>query len=190
MISAVIVSAVSFFIIRALDLRAFSGLSASEFELTMLIAFLNGIILSFAGAWTGEKLQRTYAYETDEAAMEWGWVLAGVVLGVAVSMILANLEIIIFGLYPTYMFGVLFLGLLATGYLCAYRSPGLTMYEAVVAGVITVILLIDIYLFSLDAEFEYLTVQTTLLILAMGIVSSGIGGYFGERAQQRAAAAR
>ncbi|MFO8099040.1 MAG: hypothetical protein R6T83_05375 [Salinibacter sp.] len=193
-LATVLVSVASYFIITALDLQAFERLvNEGTYTYRMVIAFLNGLLLTFAGAWAGEKLQRTYAGTDATAALEWGWIVAGAILGFAVSLFLANLVIWLLGLFLEpyaalepgnvwVMLVVVFLGLQATGYVCAFRSPGDTSYEAAVSGLITLILLIDVFVFTLAGE-SILTYTRMLLVLAVGLLASLIGGYVGEQVQ-------
>ncbi|MFP4228450.1 MAG: hypothetical protein ACLFTE_06440 [Salinivenus sp.] len=196
-VTAGLVSGVSYVIITALDLQAFEGLvNEGTYTYTMVIAFLNGLVLTVAGAWAGEKLRRTYAGRDATGALEWGWIVAGTILGLAVSLFLANVVIWLFGLslQPSaaleadHVWAMLFVvvpGLLATGYVCAFRSPGDTSYEAAVAGLITLILLIDVFVFTLAGE-SILTYTRMLLVLVVGLLASLLGGYVGERAQMEA----
>lgn len=192
-LAAVLVSVASYFIITALDLDAFDGLvSDGTYTYMMVISFMNGLVLTFAGAWAGEKLERTYA-GSGKPAMEWGWIVAGVILGFAVSLFLANLVIWLFGLFLSpiaalepenawVMLFVVFLGLQATGYVCAFRSPGDTSYEAAVAGLITLILLIDVFIFTLAGQ-SILSYLRMFLVIFVGLLASLVGGYVGERMQ-------
>ena len=80
---------------------------------------------------------------------------------------------------------MVFLGLQATGYVCAFRSPGDTSYEAAVSGLITLVLLIDVFVFTLtgvagDPVLSYLRI---VLVLFVGLLASLVGGYVGERMQ-------
>lgn len=192
-LAAILVAVASYFIITLLDLRCFNGLEEEgTYTYMMVISFMNGLVLTFAGAWAGEKLERTYA-GSGKPAMEWGWIVAGAILGFAVSLFLANLVIWLFGLFASpisaleprnawVMLFVVFLGLQATGYVCAFRSPGDTSYEAAVSGLITLILLIDVFVFSLSGEtiLSYLRMS---LVLFVGLLASLVGGYVGERMQ-------
>ena len=194
-LAAILVSVAAYFIIGALGLRAFDTLvSDGEFTYTMVIAFLNGLILTFGGAWAGEMLQRTYV-ESEAPALSWEWIMAGTILGFAVSLFLANFVIWGFGLVTTpaaaidapyvwVMLLVVFLGLEATGYICAFRSPGDTSYEAAVAGLITLILLIDVFVVALGGG-DILSYGRMALVLGIGLVASLVGGYIGERRQSR-----
>lgn len=189
-VAGVAVALSAFAIITALDLQCFSNLTFAAYTQLMVIAFLNGIVLTFAGAWAGEKLERTYAGGTHTSPIEWGWLMAGVILGLAVSLLLTNVAIWIIGLaagpyaalqpgYGWVMLLILFLGLQATGYLCAFRSPGITLTESGIAGFITIVFLMDVFLFTLGGT-EILTLPRVFLVLAIGIVASLIGGYIGE----------
>ena len=192
-LAAILVAVAAYFIITALELKCFQGLvNEGTYTYMMVISFMNGLVLTFAGAWAGEKLERTYA-GSGSAALEWGWIVAGVFLGIAVSLFLANLVIWLFGLFASpiaalepenawVMLFVVFLGLQATGYVCAFRSPGDTSYEAAVAGLITLILLIDVFVFTLAGQ-SILSYLRMFLVIFVGLLASLVGGYVGERMQ-------
>lgn len=194
-LAAVLVSIAAYFIIDALGLDAFENLvDDGRFTYMMVVSFLNGLILTFAGAWAGETLQRTYA-GSGSPALAWNWIMAGTILGFAVSLFLANFVIWLFALFagpysalePSnawVMLFVVFLGLEATGYVCAFRSPGDTSYEAAIAGLITLVLLIDVFVFSLGGG-SILTYGRMILVLVIGLLASLVGGYIGERMQAR-----
>lgn len=194
-LAAILVSIAAYFIIWALGLEAFELLEErGTYTYMMVISFLNGLVLTFAGAWAGEKLERTYDSGATAPALEWGWIVAGTILGFAVSLFLANLVIWLFSLFSTEPFAalqpqnvwvmllVVFLGLEATGYFCAFRSPGDTSYEAAVAGLITLVFLIDVFVFVLGGQ-EILTYGRMVLVLAIGLLASLVGGYVGEKIQ-------
>ena len=203
-LAAILVAIVSYFIIEALRFNAFGYLvEDGRFTYMMIVAFLNGLVLTFAGAWAGETLQRTYA-GSGESVLDWGWIMAGTILGFAVSLFLTNFVIWAFGalgqgeaaayaaLEPSnvwVMLFVVFLGLEATGYVCAFRSPGDTSYEAAIAGLITLVLLIDVFVFALGGQ-SILTYGRMILVLVIGLIASLVGGYIGERMQTRVEGAR
>jgi len=193
-VAAIVVAVVSYYIIAALNLRAFSGLNGGEFTYLMVVSFLNGLVFTFVGAWAGEKLERTYDVDSEVPAMQWGWIVAGVVLGFAVSLFLVNFVIWFFGLFGSpfaalesgnvwVLLFVVFFGLLATGYVCAFRSPGDTSYEAAVSGLITLILLFDVFVFTLQGDEVILSLSRMALLLVIGLLASLLGGYVGEWTQ-------
>lgn len=193
-LAAILVAIASYYIISALNLDSFDLLvQRGSYTYLMVVSFLNGIVFTFIGAWAGEKLERTYDTETDVPAMRWGWIVSGVVLGFAVSLFLVNLVIWLFGLFGDpfaalesgnawLMLFAVFFGLLATGYFCAFRSPGDTSYEAAVSGLVTLILLIDVFVFALGGE-SILTYGRMVLVLVVGLLASLLGGYVGEWTQ-------
>jgi len=191
-VAALLVAVAASVIIGALDLRSFQYLEPGAFTYLMVIASLNGVVFTFLGAWAGEKLQGTYR-ETSAPSLQWGWIAAGTILGLAVSLLLVNLVIGIFGLLSEPLAAiqgynawilllVLFAGLAATGYICAFRSPGDTAYEAVIAGFMTVMLLIDVFLIVLGGT-EILTYVWLAFVIVFGLIASTIGGYVGEDVQ-------
>jgi hypothetical protein len=198
-LAAILVSVVAYFVIDAFNFQAFQYLvEDGTFTYMMVVSFLNGLVLTFAGAWAGETLQRTYA-GTGDSVLDWGWIMAGTILGFAVSLFLTNFVIWLFGalaespggayaaLEPSnvwVMLFVVFLGLEATGYVCAFRSPGDTSYEAAIAGLITLVLLIDVFVFALGGQ-SILTYGRMILVLVIGLLASLVGGYIGERMQTR-----
>jgi len=165
-LAAVLVAIAAYFIIDALGLKAFAPLvNDGDFTYVMVISFLNGLVLTFGGAWAGETLQRTYA-GSGEPTLTWGWIMTGTIFGFAVSLFLVNAVIWLLGLVAGpftalepgnawIMLFIVFLGLQATGYVCAFRSPGDTSYEAAIAGLITLVLLIDVSVFSLQGKREF-----------------------------------
>ena len=132
--------------------------------------------------------------------------MTGTIFGFAVSLFLVNFVIWLFGVFASpvtdpggeilsaapqraltgesawTMLFVVFLGLEATGYLCAFRSPGDTSYEATIAGLITLVLLIDVFVFVLGGG-SILTYGRMILVLVIGLIASLVGGYIGERMQ-------
>jgi hypothetical protein len=198
-LAAILVSVVAYFVIDAFNFQAFQYLvEDGTFTYMMVVSFLNGLVLTFAGAWAGETLQRTYA-GTGDSVLDWSWIMAGTILGFAVSLFLTNFVIWLFGalaespggayaaLEPSnvwVMLFVVFLGLEATGYVCAFRSPGDTSYEAAIAGLITLVLLIDVFVFALGGQ-SILTYGRMILVLVIGLLASLVGGYIGERMQTR-----
>ncbi len=201
-LAAILVAVVAYFIIDALNFEAFGGLmEEGTFTYMMVVSFLNGLILTFAGAWAGEMLQGTYT-GSEGSVLDWGWIMAGTILGFAVSLFLINLVIWLFGTLSTgpgaafaalepgnvwVMLLVVFLGLEATGYVCAFRSPGDTSYEAAIAGIITLVLLIDVFVFALGGQSSpsILGYGRMVLVLIIGLLASLVGGYIGERMQSR-----
>ena len=183
-IASVGVGLLSYFIIPAFNFHCFVLLPAETVSTNLLLVMLNGIILTFMGAWAGEKLQGTYENDKkSESTTEWAYIIAGSVLGITLSMLLANLIVIIAGAASVYLFFALLFGLGLTGFVIGLRSPGVTIREATIAGIVTIIFNLDIFKITLDPDTFFLDKQVIILSLAVGIAISFLGGYFGEKVQ-------
>lgn len=185
-VASLAVGALSYVILSSMELKCFSMLQGDVFTTNILLVIFNGIILTFAGAWAGEKFQGTFekksADDTTEY-LEWGWIISGSILGITISLIVANLILKVAGLVYTPFFLALVLGLFITGLVIGWKSPGVTVKEATLAGFITTVLNLDIFKLSLDPDTNYLTTTTVIVALAAGLVSSYIGGIVGEKIQ-------
>jgi hypothetical protein len=102
----------------------------------MVIAFLNGLVLTFAGA--GRGLRGAGAHQRVGHAA---------------------------GGFPR-----------AGGHRVRLRVP--------VAGLITLVLLIDVFVFALGGQ-SILSYGRMVLVLIIGLIAPLVGGYFGERVQSR-----
>ncbi|MDE3058473.1 MAG: hypothetical protein KGJ59_11010 [Bacteroidota bacterium] len=155
----------------------------------MISAPIAGFLLALLGGWVGEELQGT-AERVKEmkinqkiGGLEWAWVIAGTVVG----FILNN--IFVFGLFVLLAYGVtgilvsLGVSFVITGYIVGYKSPGVTILEAALAGILGVVL----NFFSLYFGFGADDIPVTYMIIGLigGFVLSLFGGWVGEMVQKR-----
>jgi hypothetical protein len=163
----------------------------------MISAPIAGFLLALLGGWVGEELQGTAERvkqmskaqplsggELNQRAgrLEWAWVIAGTVIG----FILNN--ILVFGLFVLLAYGVsgilisLGVSFVIAGYIVGYKSPGVTIIEAALAGVVGVIL----NFFSLYYGFgaDDIPVMYMIIGLAGGFILSLLGGWLGEVVQK------
>jgi len=174
-ISSVIVSIALYFFLPGLNLQGFADIHPEH----ILLIGLNGIMLSFAGAWAGEMLQGTMETAEEVKHLEWGWVLAGTILGVMVSILVSTLLIIVLGFEFTPLLIAFVIGLFLTGFLIGYRSAGVTIMEAALAGLFTLVINVDILTLALvPPGFDEI-----MLALILGGVLSMIGAWVGEKIQ-------
>ncbi|MEW5797777.1 MAG: hypothetical protein AB1728_02115 [Bacteroidota bacterium] len=155
--------------------------------LEKILAPIVGLILGVIGGWVGEQIQVTpeeAAKELEEekkGGIQWGWVLAGTVLAFIMNAFFvvggfALLKFSVGGILMAFGASFLFAGLLV-----GYFSPGVTIKEAALAGVLSVILnAVFLYSFSLLMAEEYMYV---LEGLAGGFILSLAGGWLGEKLQ-------
>ncbi|HOJ19538.1 MAG: hypothetical protein GX452_13715 [Ignavibacteriales bacterium] len=183
-VASIITGVVTYFIITAMNLSCFKLLAGDVFAVNMLLLTLNGIILAFAGAWTGEKFQLTFENKVESKnVVEWGWIIAGTIIGVTASIFLAGLIIKAFTATLTPFFIVLAVGILLTGLVVGWRSPGVTIKESAIAGILTAVIILDIFKFTLDPDTTSLTSGSILLSVVIGLIAALIGGVIGEKIQ-------
>lgn len=146
-----------------------------------LLILLNSVILTFIGAWLGEKLQNAISGKEDiiETEMDWGWTLGGTVLGVTASLILVNIFGFVENLEEITFFIPFAFTLLITGIVIGWMSKGVTITEAGFAGFLTITIDLTIIRLALvDLEVKHI-----LLSLVLGFIITYIGGYIGEKIQ-------
>lgn len=184
--ASIAVGIISYVLLTSMELNCFKQLKGDTLTVNLLLVMMNGVILTFAGAWTGEKLQGTYNNQKEDQpddSIEWGWILAGTIVGTAISLVAANVILKIAGLVYTPFLLALVLGLVITGIIIGWKSPGITIKEAALAGFITTVLNLNIFKLSLDPDTMYMTTTIIIIALAAGLVSSYIGGVIGEKMQ-------
>lgn len=161
------------------------GYSFSTTEL--IAAAIVGMILGLIGGWVGEQIQITpeelvkELEEDKKGGLQWGWILAGTVIAFIFNafFVIGGFALLKFGMGGIVM--ALGASFLFAGLLVGYFSPGVTIMEAGIAGVLSVILnAIFLYSFSLLMMEESVYV---LEELAAGFVLSLIGGWLGEKLQ-------
>lgn len=144
-----------------------------------LTTIVFGYLLAFVGGWVGENLQE----DRSEAlrGMQWRWVGVGMV----VSVVLNSLGV--FGLAPllNYSLTAVFVSFLVTfviaGYVVGYFSAGVTIKEAALAGLLTVL-----FDWGLVAFGFGITIPMGNMLFAMtaGFLLSMVGAWAGERLQE------
>lgn len=151
----------------------------------MIAAPFIAFLLALLGGWVGEELQGSLERAAEKktiVGLEWAWVITGTVIG----FILNN--IFVYGLFALMRFGVtgilisLGASFIVAGIIVGYKSPGVTIKEAALAGVLGVIInfLFIYYGFGTMFDMQYLLVG-----LAGAFVLSFVGGWIGEEMQRR-----
>jgi len=153
----------------------------------MIGAPILGLILGLIGGWVGEQIQITpeelvKELEADKkGGLQWGWIIAGTVIAFIFNafFVIGGFALLKFGMGGIVM--ALGASFLFAGLLVGYFSPGVTIMEAGVSGVLSVILnALLLYSFSLLMMEESVYV---LEGLAVGFALSLIGGWLGEKLQ-------
>lgn len=193
-IGAIIIALAAYILFSGSNLPSFANVTDGEFQPLFILACVNGLVATLAGAWTGEKLQRTYVQQGG-SDLAWGWIFAGAVVGIGSVIFLAGIMIWAFGLsggpgelvLPSKLWVLvvsLSLGTGVSGFLCAFRSPGDTAQETIIAGLVTAVLLFDLFYFGLGGD-ALITSLGLAAALGASLIASLIGGLFGEEVQTR-----
>jgi hypothetical protein len=151
-----------------------------------LLLLILGVGFSWVGGWAGEKLQGddSSAAEAKIQKFLWKWVTVGVIVGFAINVLFVFL---LSALFPPHIFKFALSGFVVsfviTGFIVGFKSPGVTLKEPAIAGLLAV-LLDWIYLKFIIT----LRVPTMYLIigLLMGFIISFFGAWLGEKYQQSA----
>ncbi len=179
-LGAVILSFILYYVIPVFNLRGFQGIWDSDW----VLIFMNGIIFTFAGAWLGEKWQDA-TLTSDKLVykdFDWGWMLAGVLMGITSSMITILIMFIIVGPNPDSFLVPFVLALFITGLTVGLKSPGYTVLEAAIAGFLALTLLFNIFRLTLRTE-EPIGVWVIIVGLLAAFFESFYGAFLGEKIQ-------
>lgn len=153
----------------------------------MIAAPFIGFILALLGGWVGEELQGSQQRSAENAkvaGLEWAWVITGTVI----AFILNN--IFVYGLFALLKFGVagilisLGASFILAGIIVGYKSPGVTIKEAAIAGALGVILNFFFIYYGLGA-ITILDTEFIAIGLSGGFILSFVGGWIGEELQKR-----
>ncbi len=179
-LGSILVAAISFLIIPGFGLSGFMDLTDSDW----ILILLNAVILTFVGAWLGEMFQHGLIDHSKDAFphLYWGWILAGTVFGVTLTIVLVNLLTLIFGANPSMFYIPYFISLLFVGIVIGWYSPGITIKEAGIAGFLIMTFEFDIVKLTLFTD--YIGLDFLIGGLALGFVVTLIGGWLGERLQK------
>ena len=174
-LGSIMVAAVSFFAIPAMQISGFMEITQDS---DWLIILMNAVVLTFIGAWLGEKFQHgdLTAAEIKQTTVDWSWIVAGTVFAIVVSVILTIIVDLIFGQNPSYFTIPFLVSLFLTGLVIALKTPRIAYRDALLSGYLTITILTTIVRLTLvsEIEIEYLLIG---LILGLGITL--FGAYLG-----------
>jgi len=153
-----------------------------DFNLTWfqsLSAIGFGYVLSLLGAWIGEALQGTVAARTY--GVQWKWVSVGITVGFVLNNFFVFLFAPLFHIDLKAVLVSFLVSFIITGFIIGYKSPGVTIKEAAIAGILTVVLdwlMVNIG-FRIAVPMVYL-----VLTLAAGYFLAMTGAWLGEKFQE------
>jgi len=145
-----------------------------------ILLLLLGIGFSWLGGWAGEKLQgdESSAEEKHLKKFLWKWVIVGAILGFALNVLFVFL---LSTLFPPHIYKFSTAGFIVSfvimGFVVGFKSPGITLKEPAVAGILAVILdwiyLRFIITYRVPGKF-------IVIGLIMGFIISLFGAWLGE----------
>jgi hypothetical protein len=170
-----------------LALLAITNAEIQYSKIIDLLLLILGIGFSWVGGWAGEKLQgdESSADEKNIKKFLWKWVLVGVVIGFALNVLLVFL---FSTLFPFHLFKFALAGFIGsfvvTGFIVGVKSPGVTLREPAVAGLLIVILDWVFLRFVISLSSQTLTTTYLIVGLVMGFMISLFGAWLGELYQK------
>jgi hypothetical protein len=149
-----------------------------------LLLLILGVGFSWVGGWAGEKLQgdESSAEEKHIKRFLWKWVLVGAIIGFALNVLFVFL---LSTLFPPHLFKIASAGFIVsfmvTGFIVGVKSPGVTLSEPAIAGLLAVILdwIFLRFIILLRVPGKYI-----IWGLIMGFLISFFGAWLGEKYQQ------
>ena len=154
-------------------------------QIINLLLMLLGVGFSWVGGWAGEKLQGDAQSAAEKGAthFQWKWVLTGVVIGFALNVLFVFLLAPVFKINMDVALVAFIVSFIVTGFIVAYKSPGVTLKEPAVAGLITVG--IDWVFLRLVLNLSYDTLRPAVLVsgLVIGFLFALLGAWLGEKYQ-------
>lgn len=187
-LGSILVSLILFILLPILKLETFENISESDW----IIVMMNNVIMTFVGAWLGEKLHAGYfgnemhfgissddKVQNDTNNLSWGWVMAGTVLGLILSMIVVNIFGLILNVSIMLLFILSGIAFVVTGLAIGRLSPGVTIREAGIAGFL--VMTIDLNIFR--ATHDEIPINYLVGSLVGAFILTYIGGHFGEKMQ-------
>ncbi|HTP79394.1 MAG TPA: hypothetical protein VMM57_03200 [Bacteroidota bacterium] len=113
--------------------------------------------------------------------IEWKWVVIAVVVGLII--VGASYSIVSKTFHSMEIQAlIMMVGFAATGAIVAYFSPGVTINEPAVGGMIVMVLMLA-FLYATGASEIKQSATTNVLLLVLGIFFSWAGGWVGEKLQ-------
>lgn len=186
-LASIVVGVISYFVLISVELNCFKELQGEVLTTNLILLFVNGVLLTFIGAWTGEKLQGTLDSEeptsSDAPIIEWDWILVGTIVGITICIVIANLILISAGLKISYLIIAIVIGIFFAGFYVGFRSPGVTTKEGAMAGLFTAVLSFDIFKIAFDSTTKILTPWILIIGVVGGLIITYIGGLVGEKVQ-------
>ena len=142
-----------------------------------------GYLLSLVGGWIGEVMQGTKEPVGKVKGLQWPWILVGVAVGFILNYVAVFFLFIVFkfdvtGLLISFAFSFVIMGIIV-----GYKSPGVTIIEAALAGVGLIVL--EYILVAAGLGGGRFTADYLMYGLIGGFILGLVGGWIGELMQEK-----
>lgn len=148
---------------------------------TVVLWLVTGTLLAGVGGWVGELMQGTIGAETIHHKISWPWIVVGVVLGFVFNSYFVFVGRALFNLNSMGIMASFGLSFLLTGFFVGFFSPGVTLAEPAIAGVLLVVINVAVSSLGFHAPFP-------LGAIVLGFVAAFAlalaGGWLGELVQE------
>ena len=148
-----------------------------------ILLLILGVGFSWLGGWAGEKLQgdESSAEEKHLKKFLWKWVIVGAIIGFALNVLFV---FILSTLFPPHIYKLstagFILSFVVMGFIIGFKSPGVTLREPAVAGILAVALdwIFLRFIITYRVPGKYIGIG-----LLMGFLISFFGAWLGEKYQ-------
>ena len=163
-----------------------SGAAELHSTLINFLLMVLGVGFAWVGGWAGEKLQGddSSTAEKQQSGFMWKWVITGVVIGFALNILFVFLLAPALKINLKLELVAFLVSFVITGFVVGYKSPGVTISEPAVAGLLSVILDWLFLRFGLGFSSESLPATALVSGLALGFLFSMFGAWLGEKYQE------
>ncbi|MDT8341140.1 MAG: hypothetical protein RQ751_06475 [Longimicrobiales bacterium] len=148
---------------------------------TVVLWLILGSLLAALGGWVGELMQGTFGGETQGKKIQWPWIVVGVVLGFVFNIYFVFVGRALFSLGAMGIMASFGLSFLLTGFFVGFFSPGVTLAEPAIAGVLLVAVNTVVTSMGFQAPFP-------LGAIVLGFIAAFClalaGGWVGELVQE------
>ncbi|MGD1046251.1 MAG: hypothetical protein ABR936_13160 [Bacteroidota bacterium] len=149
-----------------------------------ILLLILGVGFSWLGGWAGEKLQgdESSAEEKNIKKFLWKWVIVGAIVGFALNVLFV---FILSTLFPPHIYKLSTAGFIVSfvimGFIVGFKSPGITLKEPAVAGILAVVLdwIFLRFVITYRVPGKYIVIG-----LVIGFFISLFGAWLGELYQQ------
>lgn len=205
-VSAFLIALLMMWLYPLMNFKGFQNMTTSDH---ILLAF-NGVIFATIGGWVGEMFRFGKIIQKEEqnieefvdnktslhrqggllkesvdmTPIEWRWIFCGIVVGLAQSILISSLHFALFvrETNPAESLLIPFIvGLVFTGFVIGWRSPGHILKEAALSGFLTVVIDMNIVVVGLATVIPVYVMFGGMII---GVVVTLLGAIAGEKLGQ------